>query len=119
MTLNAPGWYPDPDPSGAAGQRYWDGKNWGPAAPVAPPTVAARKGRFSSSSQFLMLAVGAFVGALVSFFLMQLLFGAAAGDGSSLLFEVLGFLAFAVWLCCVVAVIGGVIGAVWRSVRKG
>ena len=26
-----PGWYPDP--SGASGQRYWDGQKWGPKAP--------------------------------------------------------------------------------------
>jgi hypothetical protein len=27
-----PGWYPDP--SGVAGQRYWDGQKWGPMAPA-------------------------------------------------------------------------------------
>lgn len=32
----SPGWYPDP--SGAPGQRYWDGTNWGPVA--APSTGA-------------------------------------------------------------------------------
>src|SRR5271156_1699561 len=30
----APGWYPDPS---GAGSRYWDGRNWGPAAP--PPAA--------------------------------------------------------------------------------
>lgn len=30
-----PGWYPDPAGSGA--QRYFDGTNWGPLAPVSNP----------------------------------------------------------------------------------
>ncbi|SKS10692.1 Protein of uncharacterised function (DUF2510) [Mycobacteroides abscessus subsp. bolletii] len=31
----APGWYPDP--SGAPGQRYFDGTNWTVTAPPPPP----------------------------------------------------------------------------------
>ncbi len=38
----SPGWYPDP--SGAPGQRYWDGTAWGPiaATPAAPPAPLPR-----------------------------------------------------------------------------
>ncbi|WP_078344618.1 DUF4352 domain-containing protein [Mycobacteroides chelonae] len=39
----APGWYPDP--SGAPGQRYFDGTNWTVAAPPLPPAPAPKKGR--------------------------------------------------------------------------
>jgi hypothetical protein len=34
------GWYPDPS---GKGQRYWDGSNWGPAAPTDTPTSAPAK----------------------------------------------------------------------------
>jgi hypothetical protein len=101
----APGWYPDP--SGAAGQRYWDGKNWGPVAPAAP--AAKRRG---GARPFLLLAiVGAVVGVL-AFVLMNLFF---AGGGAFL--NVLGFLAFAACICSVVATIVGVIGALSRRIR--
>lgn len=36
----APGWYRDP--TGAPGQRYWDGHNWGVGSPI-PPRRKARK----------------------------------------------------------------------------
>jgi hypothetical protein len=36
----APGWYPDPS---GTGSRYWDGKDWGPAAPSPAPAPAQRK----------------------------------------------------------------------------
>lgn len=39
----APGWYPDP--SGAPGQRYFDGTNWTVTAPPPPPAPAPKKGR--------------------------------------------------------------------------
>jgi hypothetical protein len=35
----APGWYADPS---GTGSRYWDGKSWGPAAPLSAPTPAQR-----------------------------------------------------------------------------
>lgn len=31
----APGWYPDP--AGTGGQRWWDGQQWTPTQPPAPP----------------------------------------------------------------------------------
>jgi hypothetical protein len=100
-----PGWYPDP--SGAAGQRYWDGVEWGPTAPAAP----APKGRFGTR-QFVILAIAGAVAGLVTFIPMQLLFGVGGP-----VFEVLGFLAFAAWICSGVATIVGIVGALLRSTR--
>jgi hypothetical protein len=37
-----PGWYPDP--SGAPGQRYWDGRAWH-ASPGPPPSASSTTGR--------------------------------------------------------------------------
>jgi hypothetical protein len=34
------GWYPEP--SGSGQQRYFDGNQWGPFAPMAPPPVAEK-----------------------------------------------------------------------------
>lgn len=43
--MAAPGWYPDP--SGARGQRYWDGEVWHDAVPVkpGPPAPKGSSGR--------------------------------------------------------------------------
>lgn len=38
--MAAPGWYPDP--SGARGQRYWDGEAWHDAVPVHPGTPKSK-----------------------------------------------------------------------------
>lgn len=35
----APGWYPDPS---GTGNRYWDGKNWGPSAPTPAPAQSKK-----------------------------------------------------------------------------
>ncbi len=59
----APGWYPDP--SGAAGSRYWDGHNWGPLAP--PGAVHDRSGNGKAS--LVTIAQG------VSLILFALIFG--------------------------------------------
>ncbi|QRY43121.1 DUF4352 domain-containing protein [Mycolicibacterium boenickei] len=40
MTTPAPGWYPDP--SGAPGQRYWDGTQWGPMVPLPKKSNAGK-----------------------------------------------------------------------------
>lgn len=38
MTTPTPGWYSDPDPSNAGGQRFWDGGQWtNQSAPGKPP----------------------------------------------------------------------------------
>ena len=43
-----PGWYPDP--SGAPGQRYWDGNNWSAAAaPVGPSNAPLGAGAVGSA----------------------------------------------------------------------
>ena len=72
--LLAAGWYPDP--SGAPGSRYWDGHNWGPAAPpfgarigsgVIENATTARNGKAS----VLTVAQG------VSLVLLALAFGYA------------------------------------------
>ncbi|MDI9928701.1 DUF2510 domain-containing protein [Rhodococcus sp. IEGM 1341] len=45
MTTPNPGWYPDPDPSNAGGQRFWDGRQWtdrsapGVPRPTTEPTT--------------------------------------------------------------------------------
>lgn len=45
MTSPTPGWYSDPDPTNAGGQRFWDGAQWtdqatpGASASTPPPTV--------------------------------------------------------------------------------
>ena len=37
-----PGWYPDP--SGKAGQLYWDGQQWHTARPPVPPSAQKKPG---------------------------------------------------------------------------
>ena len=39
-----PGWYPDP--SGASGQRYWDGTNWTETPPPPPPPPPPQSGQY-------------------------------------------------------------------------
>jgi membrane associated rhomboid family serine protease len=68
-----------------------------------------------SSRVFVMLAIGGFVVAIVSFILMQLSFGAA--DNGHVVFEILGFALFVVWLAAVIGLIVGVIGALVRLRR--
>ncbi|WP_319436266.1 hypothetical protein [Mycobacterium sp. RTGN5] len=54
----------------------------------------------------------------MTFVLMQLAFGAATGGSNSLLFEIVGFVLFAMWLASVVATIVGIIGVVVWGVRQ-
>ena len=64
-----------------------------------------------------MLLIGSVVTGIVTFILMQLAFEAAA-DGSSLLFEILGFAPFVVWLASVVGFFVGLIGTIVRLVQQ-
>lgn len=52
------GWYPDPD--GKGGQRYFDGTNWGPAAPSAPTLTSAQPKKSGSGGKVLAVVVGIF-----------------------------------------------------------
>lgn len=66
-----------------------------------------------------MMAITGPVVAIVTFVLMQLAFGAAAGAGSgSLWFEIVGFVLFVIWLASLVATIVGIIGTVVWGVRQ-
>jgi hypothetical protein len=49
---------------------------------------------------------------------MQLAFGAAAGGDGAVLFEILGFVLFIVWLASVVGFFVGLIGTIYRLVRR-
>jgi hypothetical protein len=55
-----PGWYPDPN--GQGGQRYWDGQQWGLAAPTA--TEPAER-RFTVHYGFVLLAIFSLLGTLI------------------------------------------------------
>ncbi|OBB15085.1 hypothetical protein A5761_15215 [Mycolicibacterium setense] len=54
------GWYPDP--SGAPGQRYWDGGRW---LTVAGPAHQPEEGRVTIHYGFALLAVLAILGTVV------------------------------------------------------
>lgn len=58
--LPPPGWYPDP--SGAQGQRYWDGQTWWGTNQPPPPVVQQRAG-LSTGRKWAI--VGAVVGGVV------------------------------------------------------
>lgn len=62
-----PGWYPDP--SGVPGSRYWDGRQWGPAAPTTPPTFAAPTAvppkKKSSTGRIIAIIAAVFVGLII------------------------------------------------------
>lgn len=52
-----PGWYPDP--SGAPGQRYWDGQKWGPKAPEQqPPQIVINNTNTVGMPQPVYVAAG-------------------------------------------------------------
>lgn len=58
-----PGWYPDP---AGQGQRYWDGIQWGPVAPVTTATQPAKQGgRFTIHYGFALLAIFSLLGTVV------------------------------------------------------
>lgn len=66
--MSAPGWYPDP--SGNGGQRYFDGTNWGPAAPPpSRPTPHAmpqgQERRFTIHYGFVVLAIFSLLGTII------------------------------------------------------
>lgn len=52
-----PGWYPDP--SGAPGQRYWDGQTW--SAAMAPP-VGTPPAKKSSAGKVVLIVAASVVG---------------------------------------------------------
>ena len=56
-----PGWYPDP--SGAPGGRYWDGRQWGPAAPSPPPPPPPKKN--SNAFRIIGIIGAVFVGLII------------------------------------------------------
>ena len=58
----AAGWYPDP--SGAAGQRYWDGLAWTDVR-VSPPAAEPAERRFTIHYGFALLAVFSLIGTLL------------------------------------------------------
>ena len=51
-----PGWYPDP--SGAPGQRYWDGTAWHTAAPQQQKPVSTKKALLWSTILGLVVLIG-------------------------------------------------------------
>lgn len=55
-----PGWYPNP--SGAPGQRYWDGHKW---TDVPPPPIVPPRARSNTSPLKVLAIIGAVVFALV------------------------------------------------------
>lgn len=68
-----PGWYPDP--SGAVGQRYYDGITW--TATTAVGTPAATAGRFTIHYGFALLAIFSLLGTVLP---SGLLFSANVGN---------------------------------------
>jgi hypothetical protein len=65
------------------------------------------------------MAIGGPITALVTYVIMQLAFSAADSGGSgTLIFQIIGFVAFLLWLASVVATIVGIIGTVVWAVRQ-
>ena len=69
MTTPNPGWYADPDPSNAGGQRYWDGGQWTqhstpgtprPTPPLPTPGLPESKGG-GNRGLMIVLAIAAVV----------------------------------------------------------
>lgn len=60
-----PGWYPDP--SGISSSRYWDGRQWGPTAPTAPPTLGAPMPakKKTSAGRIIAIVAAVFVGLII------------------------------------------------------
>lgn len=61
-----PGWYPDP--SGTPNTRYWDGQQWGPAAPSTPPPAvapAAPPKKKTSTGRIIAIIAAVFVGLII------------------------------------------------------
>jgi len=54
MTTPTPGWYPDPS---GAGQRYWDGAQWGPGAP-----------KKSSAGKIALIVIASIIGVFILMF---------------------------------------------------
>jgi hypothetical protein len=111
--LPPPGWYPDP--GGANTQRYFDGTKWGPLLP--PSVQPKRPGPAKSPWPFVIMACAGPVTFIVTYFLMQLAFGAADSAGGALGFQIVGFVLFLVWLASIAATIVGIIGTVVRMRR--
>ncbi|MBT1193812.1 DUF2510 domain-containing protein [Rhodococcoides kroppenstedtii] len=69
-----PGWYPDPDPRNAGGQRYWDGAQWTDQAAPQPPAG----GPLNNKGLRVVLVL---VGLLVVVGALSSLFGGDEDDG--------------------------------------
>jgi hypothetical protein len=69
-----PGWYPDP--SGAPGQRYWDGYAWHNAIPARPGPVAPK-------TPTNWKALGIMAGALVALIMVASIIGGLTGGGEN------------------------------------
>lgn len=66
-----------------------------------------------------MMAIVGPLTAIVAFVVMQLAFGAADRGGSAtLLLQIIGFVAFLLWLASALATTVGIIGATVRTVRQ-
>jgi hypothetical protein len=63
--MSTPGWYPDP--AGLGQQRYFDGANWGPLAPGAPPSPPSQRppSRFTIHYGFALLAIFSLLGTVI------------------------------------------------------
>jgi len=55
MSNPQPGWYADPERSGAT--RWWDGAAWGPTAPTPAPPIARRNGTGITSLVLGIIAI--------------------------------------------------------------
>jgi hypothetical protein len=64
---------------------------------------------------FLSMAGAGAIGVILWFVVMQLAFGAAQGPPAALVFEIVGFVAFLLWLACAVVTVVGLVGALWRA----
>ena len=67
---------------------------------------------------FLSMAGAGAIGVILWFVVMQLAFGAAQGPPAALVFEIVGFVAFLLWLACAVVTVVGLVGALWRRCHK-
>jgi len=63
----APGWYPDPDPTGSGALRYWDGSRWTDALSSAVPPAGPENGRDDSRTWALAAHLSALLSLVIGF----------------------------------------------------